>query len=510
MNKSVVLLVLDGWGIGNKDNGNPLTKAALPTFEKLKQYPVTSLEASGITVGLPWGEVGNSEVGHLTMGAGRVLYQHYPRITLAIREGKFASRSALATVAEHLKKTGGKLHLAGLLSEGTVHASISHTEALVAWATAAGLADKMWLHVFGDGKDGHAQTMQNLVAKLPAGRIATAMGRHYAMNRDEAWTLTKAAYECMTGKVNTDTKDLPALLSQLYAQGLSEEFLQPILVNPEGAIGPGDALVFWNFREDSIEQIARCFVDPAKAGFAVQPIPDLQVATMTAYRTDWTVPVLFPPDHVEQSLGRVIADAGLAQMRLAETYKHAHVTSFFNGYREEPFTSEYRVLIPSLEFPHPDEHPELVASQLTDRLELALAEKSFAFILVNYANGDVIAHTGNFDASVKAAECIDAQIARLLPYVERGEATIIITGDHGNIERVRDPLTGRPETTHDDNPVPFYLCDNGYVGKHFYNETELRNQVGGSLADVAPTVLELMHIPKPDEMKGVSLLSQLY
>ncbi len=510
MTKTVVLIVLDGWGIGSQDGGNPLNKANLPTFAKLANYPETSLEASGIAVGLPWGEVGNSEVGHLTMGAGRVLYQHYPRITLAIRDKSFRERPALNVIKEHLVKTGGRLHLAGLLSEGNVHASINHTEELIAWAQETGFADKLWLHVFGDGKDTAPQSMQRMIDKLGPVKIASAIGRHYAMNRDDAWSLTKSAYDCMRGVNGVGGQDLKTLLAQLYAQGLSEEFLQPTLLDAEGAIRPGDALIFWNFREDSIAQLAQCFVEPLRAGFPAETLADFQVATMTAYRTDWTVPVLFPPDHVDEPLGRVIADAGLAQLRLAETYKHAHVTSFFNGYREEPFTGEYRVLIPSLEFPHPDDHPELVASQITDRLELALAEKSFAFILVNYANGDVIAHTGNFDASVKAAECIDAQLARLLPYVERGEATLLITGDHGNVERVRDPLTGRSETTHDGNPVPFYICDTTFIGKRFYNEGRLRDQTGGTLADVAPTVLECMGLKKPEDMAGLSLTTQLF
>lgn len=510
MAKPVVLVVLDGWGIGVRDAANPLTRASLPTFAKLDAgYPLTSLEASGIAVGLPWGEVGNSEVGHLTIGAGRVLYQHYPRITLAIREGKFNSVEALERIAAHLERTGGRLHLAGLLSEGNVHASVGHTLALSDWAREKGLGDRTWFHVFGDGKDSPARSMERLIAKLPEGRVATAIGRHYAMDREEVWSLTRAAYECMTAGAGIVTPDLAGQLAHLYAQNLPEEFLEPTIVNPEGTVKPGDAVIFWNFREDSIAQLASCFVEPAVAGFEVPPVADTLTATMTAYRTGWVNPVLFPPDHVETPLGKAIADAGLTQLRTAETYKHAHVTTFFNGYREEPLQGEYRVLIPSLEYPHPDEHPELVSAQITDRLELALSEKSFSFILANYANGDVIGHTGNFDASVRAAEVVDAQLARLLPYVERGEVTLIVTGDHGNIERVRDPLTGRPETLHDKNPVPFYLCDTAYVGRRFYNADRLREETGGTLADVAPTILELLGIPKPEEMNGLSLLSQL-
>lgn len=511
MAKPVVLVVLDGWGIGIRDAVNPLSRASLPTFTKIDAtYPLTSLEASGIAVGLPWGEVGNSEVGHLTLGAGRVLYQHYPRITLAIRDRTFETVDALEKTAAHLEKTGGRLHFAGLLSEGNVHAAIMHVVALADWAKQRGFADKTWFHVFGDGKDSPMQSMERLASKLPPNRIATAIGRHYAMDREENWSLTRSAYECMVNGVGIVTPDLAGQLAHLYSQNLPEEFLEPTVVNPEGTIKPGDAVVFWNFREDSIAQIAGCFVEAVTAGFAIQPIENLHVATMTAYRTGWTNPVLFPPDSVEVPLGRAIADAGLAQLRTAETYKHAHVTSFFNGYREEPFTGEYRVLIPSLDNPHPDEHPELVSAQITDRLELALAEKSFAFILANYANGDVIGHTGNFNAGVKAAEAVDAQLARLLPYAERGEVTLLITGDHGNIERMRDPLTGRPQTVHDINPVPFYLCDTNFVGKRFYNQDKLREETGGSLADVAPTVLALLGLPQPPEMTGLNLLTQLY
>lgn len=508
MQKPVVLAVLDGWGLGPADSGNPLTHAQLPTLDKLAAtYPLTSLEASGIAVGLPWGEVGNSEVGHLTIGAGMVLYQHYPRISLAIRNHTFDQAPALAQVIAHLSATGGRLHLAGLISDGNVHASIEHVRALYAWAQAQKLEDRIWFHAFGDGKDSPKGSMEKLLAGLPQDRIATAIGRHYAMNRDEVWQLTQAAYTCMTSP--SVEQDLHANLEQLYAQNLSEEFLTPTLLKADGIVRPGDAVIFWNFREDSIAQIASCFVEPQHAGFSVTALDNTLIATMTAYKTEWNIPVLFPPQHVENPLGRVIADSGLTQLRIAETYKHAHVTSFFNGYREEPFTGEYRVLIPSRTDTHPDEHPELVASQLTDRLELALQEKSFGFVLINYANGDVIAHTGNFDASVKAAETVDAQLARLLPYIERNEVTLIITGDHGNIERVRDPQTGRSETTHDKNPVPFYLCDAAYTGKRFYNQNNLQRETGGTLADIAPTILELMGIQKPQEMHGVSLLKQL-
>lgn len=511
MAKPVVLVVLDGWGIGTRDLSDPLARASLPAFKKLDAaYPVTSLEASGIAVGLPWGEVGNSEVGHLTLGAGRVLYQHYPRITLAIRESRFDDAPALADVAAHLARTGGKLHLAGLLSDGNVHASIGHVEALVAWAAKQGLADRTWIHAFGDGKDTKAHAMAGLLARLPAGRVATAMGRQYAMNREGTWTLTRVAHECMTGRSGSVAASLDEILAKLAAQGITEEFLEPTILNKEGAVSPGDALVFWNFREDSIAQLASAFADPARAGFPAEPVEDLLVATMTTYKAEWKVPVLFPEDRVEEPLGKVISDAGLAQLRTAESYKQAHVTSFFNGYREEPFPGEYRVLVPSLDGPHPDEHPALVTSQVTDRIELALSERSFAFVLANFANGDVVGHTGNFDASVKAAEAVDAQLMRLLPYAERGEVTLLVTGDHGNIERVRDPVTGRPETVHDKDPVPFYLCDTAFVGKHFYNEGRLRDQTGGTLADVAPTILELMGLPRPEGMTGVSLISQLY
>jgi len=510
MQKPVVLVVLDGWGIGTRDASNPLTRARLPALESLAAYPATSLEASGIAVGLPWGEVGNSEVGHLTIGAGRVLYQHYPRITLAIRDGSFGKAAALTGLTEHLARTGGRLHLVGLLSEGNVHASVEHVEALAAWAKEQGLAERTWLHVFADGKDSKPRSMERLLARLPYRRVATAIGRHYAMDREESWTLTRAAYECMTSGTGAQEPDLAAPLAALYAQGLSEDFLEPTVIDPAGIVRPGDALLFWNFREDSIAQLAGCFAKPAQAGFAIEPLPDLALATMTAYRTSWTAPVLFAPDHVTLPLGRVIADAGLTQLRTAETYKAAHVTSFFNGYREEPFEGEYRVLIPSLEFPHPEEHPELVASGVTDRLELALAEHSFSFVLANYANADVIGHTGNFEAGVKAAEAVDAQLARIIPYAERGEVTLLITADHGNVERMRDPLTGRPETVHDPSPVPFYLVDAAYAGRRFYNQDRLRDETGGTLADVAPTVLALMGIPKPAEMTGVSLITQLY
>ena len=511
MQKPVILVVLDGWGIGPQSASNPMTRALTPTLDAIKKaYPVTSLEASGIAVGLPWGEIGNSEVGHLTIGAGRVLYQYYPRISLCIREKKFNDLKGLQEIKEKLEETGGRLHLLGLISDDNIHASIEHAEALNSWTEKNGLADKTWLHLFLKQKDGKPGAVDTLVKQLPQDRIATASGWHYSLDREENWPLTQKAYEALIGTHATKATNLIEELAALRGKGFKEDFLEPTIFNEEGIIKENDVLLFWNFREDSISQIASCFGAPKEVGFPTTNPSNITVATITKYKDSFTGPILFPPEKIENNLGKIIADQGKTQLRVAETYKHAHVTSFFNSYREEPYKGEYRVLIPSIATPHPDENPELVAEELVNRVELGIKEKSFNFIVLNLANGDVMGHTGNYKAAVQGIEIVDTQLARLYKHADAGEVTLIITSDHGNVEQLYDPQTGRKETSHDENPVPFYLIDKNYKGKTSYNQKKLRDRTAGSLADVAPTILELMAIKKPDDMSGVSLLAQIF
>jgi 2,3-bisphosphoglycerate-independent phosphoglycerate mutase len=519
--KIVILVILDGWGIGKNNESNPIYVAKPQTFERLKEeYPMTSLQASGISVGLPWGEVGNSEVGHLTLGAGKVLYQYYPKITMAIRDGSFFENKVLKDACAHARTTGGAINFAGLLSKGNVHASLEHIQALIKMARAEGVT-KINLHLFADGKDVAPHTLEGYLAQLPAELLATLVGRYYAMDREGNWTLTETTYQLMTGMSNVGqlltVADAAPFIEATYKQGQSEEYLPPIRFAPKDPaeengknIKDGDALFFFNYREDSIQQLASTFILPDFDKFPTAPFKNLFVATMTHYNDAYNVPVAFPADTVKTPLGKVISDNGLTQLRLAETYKYAHVTYFFNGYKEEPFPGEFRTLVPSGSGLHPEQHPEMMATAITDRLVEAIRGRAFDFILVNYANGDTIAHTADYQAGVEAVKVIDREIARVLAAVEEAPDTLLaITSDHGNIEKMIDETTGLPEGQHDASPVPFYLVEAALKGRNFVNANNLTLETLGSLADVAPTLLALMGIPKPEDMTGRSIMDGL-
>lgn len=520
--KVMVLIVLDGWGIGTHNESNPIYVAKPQTFAHLEAtYPVTSLQASGISVGLPWGETGNSEVGHLTLGAGKVLYQYYPKITMAIRDGSFFENKVLKDSCAHARSTGGAINFAGLLSKGNVHASLEHLLALIKMAKDEGVA-RINLHLFADGKDVAPHTLESYLRELPKEDLATLIGRYYAMDREGNWSLTETAYQLMTGTAGigkpAEHGDATALIEANHKSGQTEEYLAPIRFmrgengadDGTGHVKDGDSLFFFNYREDSIQQLASAFILPDFNKFPVTPCKDLFVATMTHYNDAFNVPVAFPADTVENPIGKVLSDAGLTQLRLAETYKYAHVTYFFNGFREPPFPGEFRTLIPSQTELHPENHPEMMAAAITDRLVEAIRDRAFDFILVNYANGDTIAHTADYEAGIAAVKVIDREIARVLAAVENDPDTIVaITSDHGNIEKMIDEATGLPESQHDPSPVPFYLVAPQLKGRRFVNGDTLAQETLGSLADVAPTLLALMgHRPPPD-MTGQSVLDSL-
>jgi 2,3-bisphosphoglycerate-independent phosphoglycerate mutase len=509
MEKKIVLVIVDGWGIGRDDESNPIYIVKPPTFEMLAaEYPVTSLQASGIAVGLPWSEVGNSEVGHLTIGAGKVLYQYYPKITMAIQDGNFFENSVLKGAIGHAKKNNGAINFAGLLSKGNVHASLDHLLALITMAKNEGL-ERINLHLFTDGKDSAPKSLEGFLAQIPHEYLATITGRYYAMDRNENWQLTQSAYLNMTGQAGTVVDDPHAAIETTYAQGNTEEYLLPLRLSPEKYVKDGDSLVFFNYREDSIRQIASAFILKDFDKFPVVQFNDLFIATMTHYDDHFSVPVAFPADAVLEPFGKVISDNGLSQVRIAETYKYAHVTYFFNGLRETPFPGEYRTLIPSLSELHPEEHPEMMATAITDRVIESIESCAFDFILVNYANADAMAHTSNYNAAVEAVHIIDREIARLLKAAEQAGAVVVITSDHGNIEEMINPATGLPESQHDPNPVPIYLVGSEFRGRKFVDSEAYTLQTLGSLADIAPTLLEIMGLPKPSEMTGDSLLDKL-
>jgi len=505
----MILIILDGWGIGRNDESNPIYTVNPPVFKFLQDnYPTTSLQASGINVGLPWGEVGNSEVGHLTLGAGKILYQYFPKITMAIQDGSFFENKSFKDAFAHVKENNSTIHFAGLLSHGNVHASLEHIDALLKMAEKEGVTN-VQLHLFADGKDVPPRSIESFLKKIPRDKIATLIGRYYAMDRNGSWRLTQVAYELMTGNLGTLVEDPIPTIKSTFDKGLTEEYLPALKLRQDAGIKDNDSLIFFNYREDSIRQLAESFILPDFDGFPVKKIQNLYIATMTHYEDSLDIPVAFPPDTVSDTLGKVLSDTGRNQLRLAETYKYAHVTYFFNGLREPPYKGEYRALIPSISTPNPDTHPEMMASGITDRLIEAIQDNSFDFILVNYANGDTMGHTSNYQAAEAAVKTINDQLDRVLKFSEKTKPIIIITADHGNIEEMINPITALPESQHDPSPVPLYLIAPEYKGRKFTNQDNIALETLGSLADVAPTILELMKIPQPPEMTGRSLMDSL-
>ncbi len=514
MKKTVVLTVLDGWGLGKLDESNPIYRAEPATINFIQSnFPAGALQASGIAIGLPWEEEGNSEVGHLTIGAGKVLYQHFPRISLAIKDGSFFKNKVLLDAIEHAKKNNSAVHLIGLLTEANIHASLSHLEALIKMMQNE-KCPKFYFHLFADGRDSEPQSVLRLLNRLSdeigfdaRSILVSISGRYYAMDRDRHWDRTESAYNVLTG-VNPNKISLEDAVKKAYDRNLDDEYIEPSTVGEPHFVSDNDAVICFNFREDRMRQLTEAFIGNDFKNFTAKRLNNLYLATFTSYDARFNVPVAFPEDVVENPLGKVLSDNGKRQLRIAETEKYAHVTYFFNGLKEKPFPNEYRILVPSENAVHYEQYPQMMASAITDRVLAALTEGTFDFILVNYANADMVAHTGNYDATLKAIKILDKEINRLMESVLGQDHTLIVTSDHGNAEVVLDMKTGEPETKHDASPVPFYLVGKKYRKKSPTNPLATL-PVMGILSDIAPTVLELMNLPQPPEMTGESLLSQL-
>ena len=513
MKRTFLLVVLDGWGIGALDESNPIYRAEPQAIQTIQSnFPAGALQASGIAVGLPWEEEGNSEVGHLTMGAGKVLYQHFPRISLAIENGSFFTNQALLGAFTHAKANKSTVHFVGLLSEGNVHASLDHLTALVKFARDNNVP--FLLQLISDGRDSAPESVERLMRKLSEKTkedmmpfLASISGRYYAMDRDKHWERTEQAYAVLTRRTPRATT-LQNAAREAYERKLNDEYIIPSAIGTSRPLKDNDAVIFFNFREDRMRQLASAFLDPSFSKFPVVQFTNLYTATMTEYAPEFKTNVAFPEEVVEYPVGRVLSEAGKTQLRIAETEKYAHVTYFFNGLREEPYQNEFRILIPSQRIVRHDERPEMMAGPITDRVLTALHERTYDFILVNYANADMVAHTGNYEATLRAVKVVDEQIGKLTKAVLDQDDIMIITSDHGNAEVLLDLKTGDPETKHDASPVPLYL-----IGKQFRRKTP-RNFFAplptiGILSDVAPTLLDLMGIRKPNEMTGESLLPQL-
>ncbi len=510
--RTFVLVILDGWGLGRKDNSNPIYLKNPKNIDNLKyHFPAGSLQASGIAVGLPWGEEGNSEVGHLTLGAGKVIYQHFPRITMDIKNGGFFKNPELVASFEHARKNNSSVNLIGLLTEGNVHASLEHLKALIKMAQAESIS-RLNLHLITDGKDGPPRGTLNLLNELGSVKIASLSGRYFAMDRDLHQDRTGRAYAAMTGEIPPNGFEGPTeLLDASYARDATDESIEPTLFSEDARVASNDALIFFNFREDGIRQLVEMFIKNSDLATEATPkLTNLHICTFTKYSDKFKVAVAYPTEVIENPIGRVLSENHKVQMRIAETEKYAHITYFFNGFQETPFPNEYRVLIPSRNVSRQDEFPEMMAKEITLRATEAIREGIYDFILINYANADIVGHTGNFEAALKAVQVIDDQVGELVKTVLETDSLMIITSDHGNVERMMNIQTGMPETKHDPSPVPIYLVGKNFETNKNASQVEaLEAKSLGVLSDVAPTILELMGLPAQEEMTGVSLVKDL-
>ena len=501
--KPVMLMILDGWGLAPACATNVATAAPTPFLDScFAKYPHTTLEASGLAVGLPVGQIGNSEVGHLNIGAGRIIYQSLTRISKAITDGDFFSNPVLAGVMDKSKANGTALHLLGLLSDGGVHSHIEHLIALVKMAKEKGL-DKVYVHAFLDGRDVppksaliYVKQLEEAMAEIGLGKIATVGGRYYAMDRDKRWERVEKAYTALVLGTAPVQASATAGIEANYAAGITDEFVEPFMVEGvEGQIKANDGVICFNFRPDRARQFTRAIQD-AEFPYFERPASALPVnyACMAQYDATITAPVAYPPESYEETLGQVLAAAGKKQLRIAETEKYAHVTFFFNGGVEEPNANEDRILIPSPKVATYDLQPEMSAEEVTVALLGALDEDKYDAVILNFANPDMVGHTGVLDAAIKAMVKMDNCVERIVSKVLGLDGTVCITADHGNIEKMLDE-EGRPHTAHTTNLVPFIVVDGNPRTLHT-----------GKLCDIAPTLLELLEMPKPVAMTGSSLL----
>lgn len=516
--KPVTLVILDGWGIGEKNKGNALAAADLPTFKKLDAYyPHIALQASGISVGLPWGEAGNSEVGHMTLGSGKVIYQNMPRITMAIQNGEFSQNPIFLEAIEHAKKNNSAIHLMGLVGKGSVHSNIGHLLALLEMMKLHNM-EKVFIHLFTDGRDSSPtsglESITDLTGRLERygiGHIASIGGRYFAMDRNNNWDRVQKAYAVIAEGKGAKTENAGDYLKSSYKKEIFDEFIEPASVCkngvPIGKITDGDSVIFFNYREDRARQITKAFVTPDFSDFPITQFSDLFFVTMTQYEEGLPVKVAFPPVKVNMCLGKVMSENNLKQLRIAETEKFAHVTYFFNGGNEESFSGEDRIIIPSKDVSNYNLYPQMSAAEITEKVLGFVAEEKYDFILINFANADMVGHTGVEEATIKAAETIDGCLAKIIAAIIGKGGQLLITADHGNAEEMINLHTGEKDTEHSANPVPLW-----YVTADNHRAEPLEDapvEVAGLLSDVAPTVLDIMHLEKPDEITGESLLDVL-
>ena len=506
--RPVALIILDGWGYREEAEGNAVALADTPFFDGLwAEFPRTLLHASEERVGLPAGQMGNSEVGHLNLGAGRVVYQDLVRISKAIRTGEFFRNPVLRQAMDAARDRGKALHLAGLLSDGGVHSLHTHLYALLRMAKERGVP-RVFVHALFDGRDtppdsgiGHLRALLSEAREIGTGEVATVIGRYYAMDRDNRWDRVERAYRAMVRGEGKPFPDPVAAVAASYADGKTDEFIEPAVIvrdgAPVGRISPGDSLVFFNFRADRAREITRALTQEPFDRFPRTERLDLSYACMTAYDETFGLPVAFPPQTLDNILARALADAGRKNLRIAETEKYAHVTYFFNGGEETVYPGETRVLVPSPSVPTYDLMPEMSAYEVTERAVAEVGSGKHDLMILNFANGDMVGHTGVLPAAIQAIAAVDRCLQRVVEKVWEAGGVALVTADHGNAEQMIDPRTGGPHTAHTTNRVPLVFADPGARGARLREDR--------ALEDIAPTILNLLAIPVPAEMTGTDV-----
>lgn len=504
--KPILLMILDGYGLSNNKEGNAIASARTPNLDRLfSTYPHSTLEASGMSVGLPEGQMGNSEVGHLNIGAGRIVYQDLTRITKSIKDGDFFRNRQLLDAINNVKTKNSSLHLMGLLSDGGVHSHNNHLYALLKLAKMENI-QKVYVHAFLDGRDVPPKSalayIENARMRMKelGGKFATISGRYFAMDRDKRWDRVEKAYDAMTSGIGEKVHSARQAVEKAYERGQTDEFVTPAVISGDHVISENDSVIFFNFRSDRAREITKALIDNDFNDFKRKIFPHTHFVCLTQYDETFHVPVAFPPESLKNILADVLSSHNLKQLRIAETEKYAHVTFFFNGGRETPVKGEERILIPSPKVSTYDLQPEMSAFSVTDEAVKAISSGMFDIIILNYANLDMVGHTGVFDAAVKAAEAVDTCVGRIFEAVSCAGGLLILTADHGNAEKMIDE-TGGIHTAHTCDPVPFIYCDTGASAQKV---VKLRD---GILADIAPAILEILGIEKPVEMTGESLVS---
>lgn len=505
--KLTMLMILDGFGINEREEGNAVKLADTPNLDKLmKQNPTTIIKTSGLDVGLPEGQMGNSEVGHTNIGAGRIVYQELTRITKSIEDGDFFTIPELVGAIDNCKKNHSKLHIMGLLSDGGVHSHIRHLYAILELAKRKDFED-VYVHCFLDGRDTPPASAETYIADLEkkmeekgVGKIASITGRFYAMDRDKRWERVQKAYDALVNGIGEKETSATVAIEKSYQKEVFDEFVVPTLIcnngEPIARISENDSVIFFNFRPDRAREITRSLVDKSFDGFERKYFPLYYVCFTNYDETIKDVHIAFKKDEIKNTFGEILGKKGMTQLRIAETEKYAHVTFFFNGGEEKQYTGEDRILIPSPKVETYDLQPEMSAYEVTDNVVNAINSKKYDSIILNYANPDMVGHTGNLEAAIKALEVVDECVGRVVEAVENNNGVLLITADHGNLEQMIDYTTGEPHTAHTTNVVPLIL-----VGK----DAKLKE---GRLADLIPTMLDIMGIEKPEEMTGSSLIEK--